>query len=92
MEQIIYLCEHYKRLEKCLSLFPLVSQSGANAIYYAARHGHTDTLKFLHEKRCPLDTQDKVCPIHIHTLIDLTHTHTNANTSWLYKGVGTPRV
>lgn len=35
-------------------------QSGANAIYYAARHGHVETLKFLHEKKCPLDIQDKV--------------------------------
>lgn len=35
-------------------------QSGANGIYYAARHGHVETLKFLHEKKCPLDVQDKV--------------------------------
>lgn len=35
-------------------------QSGANAVYYAARHGHVETLKFLHAKKCPLDVQDKV--------------------------------
>lgn len=44
-----------------LLLFLLLQpQSGANAIYYAARHGHVDTLKFLHGKMCPLDIQDKV--------------------------------
>ncbi|PWA24198.1 hypothetical protein CCH79_00016264 [Gambusia affinis] len=31
-------------------------KSGANAVYYAARHGHVDTLRFLHEKKCPLDS------------------------------------
>lgn len=43
-----------------LVLLLFLLQSGANAIYYAARHGHVETLKFLHGKMCPLDIQDKV--------------------------------
>lgn len=46
--------------KELLFFFFLNLQSGANAIYYAARHGHVETLKFLHEKKCPLDIQDKV--------------------------------
>lgn len=51
---------------------PLILQSGANAIYYAARHGHVETLKFLHEKKCPLDVQDKV-KFYSHVLSAHTH-------------------
>ncbi|XP_013765643.1 death-associated protein kinase 1 [Pundamilia nyererei] len=43
-------------LQRCSLSNP---QSGANAIYYAARHGHVATLRFLHDKKCPLDVQDK---------------------------------
>ena len=37
-------------------------QGGSNAIYWASRHGHVDTLKFLNENKCPLDVKDKVRP------------------------------
>ncbi|CAB1322496.1 unnamed protein product, partial [Coregonus sp. 'balchen'] len=43
-----------------------IIDSGANAIYYAGRHGHVDTLRFLHEKTCPLDVQDKVILLSLH--------------------------
>lgn len=36
------------------------TQGGSNAVYWAARHGHVDTLKFLSENKCPLDVKDKV--------------------------------
>ena len=38
-------------------------QGGSNAIYWASRHGHVDTLKFLNENKCPLDVKDKVRPL-----------------------------
>lgn len=50
---------HYS--SKCDStVFSL--QGGSNAIYWASRHGHVDTLKFLNENKCPLDVKDKVRP------------------------------
>uniref|UniRef100_A0A8C6ZA38 non-specific serine/threonine protein kinase n=1 Tax=Nothoprocta perdicaria TaxID=30464 RepID=A0A8C6ZA38_NOTPE len=33
--------------------------AGSNAIYWASRHGHVETLKFLNENKCPLDVKDK---------------------------------
>jgi len=38
-------------------------KGGSNAIYWASRHGHVDTLKFLNENKCPLDVKDKVRPL-----------------------------
>ncbi|KAF3817895.1 hypothetical protein GH733_013744 [Mirounga leonina] len=35
------------------------NKGGSNAIYWASRHGHVDTLKFLNENKCPLDVKDK---------------------------------
>lgn len=55
-------------------------QSGANAIYYAARHGHVETLKFLHEKKCPLDVQDKVKQVPLFLSLHASHIQTYANT------------
>lgn len=43
------------------------AQGGSNAIYWASRHGHVDTLKFLHENKCPLDVKDKVRPLSLGT-------------------------
>lgn len=48
-------------------------QSGANAIYYAARHGHVETLKFLHEKKCTLDVQDKVNQVTLFLFFPVSH-------------------
>ncbi|KAK1334392.1 hypothetical protein QTO34_005396 [Cnephaeus nilssonii] len=45
-------------LWKCDSTL-VSAQGGSNAIYWASRHGHVDTLKFLHENKCPLDVKDK---------------------------------
>lgn len=51
----------WSRSSRCDSA--LVSlQGGSNAIYWASRHGHVDTLKFLNENKCPLDVKDKVRP------------------------------
>ncbi|XP_037655273.1 death-associated protein kinase 1-like isoform X4 [Choloepus didactylus] len=36
------------------------NKGGSNAIYWASRHGHVDTLKFLNENKCHLDVKDKV--------------------------------
>lgn len=58
--------------------FFLNLQSGANAIYYAARHGHVETLKFLHEKKCPLDIQDKVNQGSNFVPLCVIQTHTHA--------------
>ncbi|XP_073518509.1 death-associated protein kinase 1-like [Phyllobates terribilis] len=33
--------------------------AGSNALYWASRHGHVETLKFLHQNKCPLDIKDK---------------------------------
>lgn len=49
-------------LGTCDSVLVFV-QGGSNAIYWASRHGHVDTLKFLHENKCPLDVKDKVRPL-----------------------------
>lgn len=38
-------------------------QGGSNAIYWASRHGHVETLTFLSANRCPLDVKDKVRPL-----------------------------
>lgn len=57
-KRIVHL--HKQTEHKKNFLFFKNLQSGANAIYYAARHGHVETLKFLHIKKCPLDIQDKV--------------------------------
>lgn len=50
------------RIQKSL-LTPIIKhfgQAGSNAIYWASRHGHIETLKFLNENKCPLDVKDKV--------------------------------
>lgn len=47
---------------KCDSMLVFI-QGGSNAIYWASRHGHVDTLKFLNENKCPLDVKDKVRPL-----------------------------
>lgn len=60
------------------SFYFLNLQSGANAIYYAARHGHVETLKFLHEKNCALDIQDKVTQVS--NFFPLLVCHTNSHT------------
>lgn len=44
---------------KCDSILVFM-QGGSNAIYWASRHGHVDTLRFLNENKCPLDIKDKV--------------------------------
>lgn len=54
--------------DACLGLWKRYStfvfiQGGSNAIYWASRHGHVDTLKFLNENKCPLDVKDKVRPL-----------------------------
>ncbi|KAI1239905.1 hypothetical protein IHE44_0011343 [Lamprotornis superbus] len=35
------------------------NKAGSNAIYWASRHGHVETLKFLNDNKCPLDIKDK---------------------------------
>ncbi|RMC19106.1 hypothetical protein DUI87_03710 [Hirundo rustica rustica] len=35
------------------------NKAGSNAIYWASRHGHVETLKFLSDNECPLDIKDK---------------------------------
>lgn len=61
------------------------TQGGSNAIYWASRHGHVDTLKFLNENKCPLDVKDKVRPLlllgtmgsnkRLRVSVDLPHVH-----------------
>lgn len=92
----MYICTSRQSLKK-KSFFFLNLQSGANAIYYAARHGHVETLKFLHEKTCPLDIQDKVTqvpnffPLRAYVISTHTHAfkgthiiHATAEHIWLY--------
>lgn len=92
----IYTSRQSTKTTLFLSFF-LNLQSGANAVYYAARHGHVETLKFLHEKNCPLDIQDKVPNFFaLSVYVIQTHTHTFKSTHiidataehmWLYLGM-----
>lgn len=57
-------------------------QGGSNAVYWASRHGHVDTLKFLNENKCPLDIKDKVRPLLLlGTVVSDTRRHLSVDMS-----------
>lgn len=62
----VYACISQRRSRIRILNWSLISimnhfgQAGSNAIYWASRHGHVETLKFLSENKCPLDVKDKV--------------------------------